>query len=179
VDQKKIDNVPQKKKLSNEDLMAGKCESDEEADRNKDPRIKSPDELLLRLLSQKKGPSSSVASPATEKAPSDETAAEMEDTGTTIESTLSLKDLQNKKWLVLKEMYDRNLARWKEYEQNVTHWRDKVLQIVQKMQNELAGAKGLKDEVEALKTILKTKDEEIAKLSTAISRFSKNNNSHL
>jgi PDZ domain-containing secreted protein len=42
-----------KKKLTREELLAGKCSPEDEAQPN-DPRFKSPDEILLQMVSQRK-----------------------------------------------------------------------------------------------------------------------------
>lgn len=194
-----------KKKLTKEELLAGKCDPEETQPENVDPRLRNPDELLLKLLAQKRAqnPAATVPKPTAEKQeiadvsseqaqaarPSaleqqPQSQAEKRDmiddsasfTLNKLEPKLDLSEIQQKKWLALKEMYDRDMSRWKEYEQNVVHWRDKVLQIVQRLQNELSAAKGLKDEVEALKSVIQSKDEEIAKMKKAMANFLKNRN---
>ncbi len=200
-------NNQPKRRLTKEELMAGKCEPDDLT--NNDPRLKSPDDLLLRLLAQKKGPNGAKPVSQVEAVKIEKTAMPMEegkpvfkipspksneslgtfgepeilkesaeneapDRPISAEVKVNLEDLQNKKWLALKEMYDRDMTRWREYEQNVTHWRDKVLQIVHRLQNELAHAKGLHDEVDALKSVIKAKDEEMAKMKKTLVHSIKN-----
>jgi hypothetical protein len=160
-----------KKKLTKEELMAGKCDPNEGQD-NSDPRQKSPDDLLLKLLAKKKEqPQSNPV--AVQRASAQKGSAQQQDNLPRAEviPAQNLGDIQSNKWLALKEMYDRDMTRWKEYEQNVVHWREKVLQIVQRLQNELAAAKGLKDEVDALKSVIKAKDEEIAKTKKTLAHY--------
>ena len=73
----------------------------------------------------------------------------------------------------LKDKYDREMARWIEYDQNVNHWKERVLQIVQHLKKEVADVNTLKAEVKTLREEIKRRDEEFEKFVEHQKKFFK------
>ncbi|OVE77786.1 hypothetical protein BVX98_01820 [bacterium F11] len=80
------------------------------------------------------------------------------------EDKVSRNDVLLKTIYEMKYRHDKELARWKLYEQQVNNWKDRVLMIVGQLKKELLKTKSDLSELDALKEMLKTKDEELRKL---------------
>lgn len=121
-------------------------EIEPEIEENKklDPRFKSPDELLVSFLANRK----EKKVPAIEHA---ETESRIPEEIPKISNPILNSPKMKSE---TKQNFEFEITQWKQYERNVILWRDRVLGIVS----------ALKAEVSALKSVIETKDEEIEKL---------------
>lgn len=186
----------EKRKLTREELLAGKTGQEDSKENLKDPRFKSPDELLLNLMANRPVKEKTEEpldlkeakkrlektfkeevphlhnngkpeQPPQKLGPPNESPSqppliiERNNQSDDKETPIETFDLAYQK---LKEKYDTDMAKWKEYDQSVNHWRDRVLQIVSHFKKELSSTKGLKSEVVHLRSEIKRRDDEIKKL---------------
>jgi HAMP domain-containing protein len=171
----------EKRKLSREELLAGKCHPDERGLESTDPRFKSPDDVLLQMLSQKRpapAPADSMlpehvtiehgymkerkleayVEPEVKAAPAPQPVVIPN------EETEELKKEIN----ALHQRYNQDRVRWKDYEQKVIQWKEQVMDVIRNIQSEAADVEVLKKEMEALKEANRKKDEEIENLADEI-----------
>ena len=76
----------------------------------------------------------------------------------------SKNDLLLKTIYEMKYRHEKELSRWKLYEQQVNSWKDRVLMIVGQLKKELQKSKADLAEMDALKEMLAQKDDEIKRL---------------
>jgi hypothetical protein len=179
--EKNISKIPEKNRLPREVLLADPVRSaDQEV--NQDPRFKTPDDALLRLMAMKKQKSSpsQPEEPAASAPPMENHAlviehiekksmAPAEDVSpSAIEIETLRSDLKQ-----MREKHDRERIRWKTYEQHVIQWKDQVMQIIENLKLEAVDGEALRREAENLKKLNKKKDDEIRQLMEELGQLSK------
>jgi hypothetical protein len=154
-----------KKKLTRDELLAGKC-SPEDAPSPGDPRFKSPDEILLQMVSQRRGspPAEVTIQHGYRRG---ETTLGPDATVDRTPDTETLK----KNFQQLTERYDKDIARWRDYEQRILHWKAEVMNVIQNLQDDANEADSLKKEIETLKELNRQKDDEIRSLADEIKKI--------
>jgi len=150
-----------KRKLTKEELLAGKCIPDD--DQSSDARFKSPDEILLQMVSARRISGSSEVTiqhghlhGETKLGPNSTVQHE------------PANDAIKKSFNELSERYENDKRRWKEYEQSIHQWKAQVMDIVQNLQHNVADVETLKKEMEILKEMNRKKDEEIHTLAAKL-----------
>jgi predicted nucleic acid-binding Zn-ribbon protein len=66
--------------------------------------------------------------------------------------------------------YEKDRARWREYEQSILAWKAQVMNVIQNLQDEATDTETLKREVETLKELNRQKDDEIRSLADQIKK---------
>jgi hypothetical protein len=99
-----------------------------------DPRIKSPNDLLI--------------SRAVQSIPTD-----------SVQLQAVTKELDD-----LKNLHDRKMKQWLEYNQRVHQWKEQVLKTIASIKKDLSEAHGLKNQVQELKKELRVRDEALEHL---------------
>lgn len=161
------ENKAFKKKLSKEELLAGKCSPDEEAMEPTDPRFKSPDEILLQMVSQKRANMTNAELTIQHGFRRGETTLGADASVQRLPDSLTLsKDLQT-----LADRYENDKKRWKEYEQRIIDWKAQVMNVIQNIR-EQNDTETLQKEIETLREINRKKDEEIRSLADDIKKLS-------
>jgi len=146
-----------KNKLTKEDLLAGKWIPDREnrpspPSPSEDPRFKSPDSVLGPRRSQNgheaDGENLKIL-----------TGSQQYLAPKTTESTYLMETIR-----FMKFRHDKEIIKWKLYEEQVNIWKERVLRIVQQLKAGAIKAEEYTNEVSNLKEKMKNQDEEISKL---------------
>jgi hypothetical protein len=192
--------LPEKRKLSREELLAGKCAPSNDATADSDPRIKSPDDILLKKAPGGHATENVKAAPATREQVESEL-HRLRDRGIPAESP-SVKPVQAAKPVEidsfnfrpaprpevvqnlereaylqeineLRRRHELELSQWRTYEQSVHQWKDQVMQVFQKLNDELTAAKTAGNENAALKRSLQEKEQELINLRNLVAEYNK------
>jgi hypothetical protein len=132
-----------------------------------DPRFKSPDELLSRIAPIKAPPPLRVEitpkpeAPLKIEAPSKGDAEPKADTDAKLEAV-------SKELVELRQKYGREISQWKEYERRMKEWSKQVSMMFHSLKREAAAKNDLAKEVQRCKTLLQTKEEELARLKALL-----------
>lgn len=207
--------LPEKRKLSREELLAGKCALSAETPQESDPRIKSPDDILLRKAPglnktenadsrqatreqveselnrlRDRGLPAETAKPAVPEklAFQAKAAPAMQSQGPIDPVNFRpaprpevVQDLEREAFLQelneLRRRHELELNQWRAYEQSVQQWKDQVMQVFQKLNDELNQAKNTGSETVALRRQLQEKEQELINLRNLVAEYSKE--SHL
>jgi hypothetical protein len=150
-----------KKKLTREELLAGKCAPDDEKQAG-DPRFKSPDEILLQMVSQRQ-PGSEVTI---------QHGYRRGETTLGPDSVNHTPDMETLKrnYQQLTDRYEKDVARWKDYEQSILAWKAQVMNVIQNLNDQANDTETLKREIETLKELNRQKDDEIRSLADEIKK---------
>ncbi len=152
-----------RKKLSREDLLAGKCTPEDEIAPG-DPRFKSPDEILLQMVQRRPAGAAEVTIQHGYRR-GETTLKQDESVHTPAAETLK-KEFEH-----LSTRYEQDKARWKDYEQRIQEWKTQVMNVIQNLKEE-NDTETLKKEIETLKELNRQKDDEIRSLADEIKKSS-------
>lgn len=159
-------------KLSREELLAGKCfpSSMEEP---ADPRFKSPDAMLLELARRHENNGFNihpdpVAEPYIEPSSDCSSAQETKITVNSFEIKFTQQTVTIDRIEQLRQYYESELQRWRDYSNKVQEWFKEVTKLVANANNHLALTHNISNENELLRRELKLREQEVEDLKQKI-----------
>jgi hypothetical protein len=122
-------------RLSREELLAGKCFPEDEANSSADPRLRSPDEILTQ-----KAPRPMVVEHQPQRFPPDENHAEI---------------------MRLQRQYESEIEKWRDYEEHVTAWKIEANAVLGRYKNAFKDVALLTEQLEKAQAQLKKQEQEL------------------